>query len=190
MKVWLRYFSALLPLVLIATPLYAATVKAGSVCSKAGATSTYAGKKYTCLKSGKKLVWNKGAAVSVPRPVATPTPSASATSKAATTPTPTPTPTPILTPIPTPIPTPTPTPTPTSYTMQQVATNNKAASCWSVIDGWVYDLTRWINSHPGGPGAILSLCGIDGTGAFNAQHLNQTNPAQRLLSFRLGPIKK
>jgi hypothetical protein len=58
---------------------YAAIPKTGAKCSKAGATSTYAGKKLTCIKSGKKLIWNKGVKVSVPNPVATPTPNASAT---------------------------------------------------------------------------------------------------------------
>ncbi len=61
-----------------------AAITAGSTCAKVGATSTYAGKKYTCIKSGKKLVWNKGVKVSTLKPVATPTP----------TPTPTPVPTP------------------------------------------------------------------------------------------------
>ena len=37
-----------------------AAVKAGSKCSKAGATTTVSGKKYTCIKSSGKLVWNKG----------------------------------------------------------------------------------------------------------------------------------
>ena len=40
-----------------------AVVKAGSTCSKFGATSTVSGKKFTCIKSGKKLIWNKGVAV-------------------------------------------------------------------------------------------------------------------------------
>ena len=44
------------------SPVHALT-KAGAKCSKAGATSTYAGKKYTCIKSGKSLVWNKGVTV-------------------------------------------------------------------------------------------------------------------------------
>lgn len=71
-----------------------AAVKAGSACTKLGATSTSAGKKYTCIKSGKKLVWNKGVAVVKPKPVATstPTPVASPTPVATQTPTPTPTP--------------------------------------------------------------------------------------------------
>jgi hypothetical protein len=47
---------------LISAPSFAA-VKAGAKCTKAGATSTTGGKKYTCVKSGSKLVWNKGVAV-------------------------------------------------------------------------------------------------------------------------------
>jgi hypothetical protein len=72
-----------------------AAVKAGSACTKLGATSTTAGKKYTCIKSGKKLVWNNGVAITAPKPNATPTPTA--------TPIPTPTPTPSATPTPAPI---------------------------------------------------------------------------------------
>jgi hypothetical protein len=45
-----------------ATPAHALT-KAGAKCSKYGATSTVGGKKYTCIKSGKSLVWNKGVTV-------------------------------------------------------------------------------------------------------------------------------
>jgi polyhydroxybutyrate depolymerase len=37
-----------------------ASVKAGSACKKAGITSTVSSKTYTCVKSGKKLVWDKG----------------------------------------------------------------------------------------------------------------------------------
>ena len=87
-------------------------------------------------------------------------------------------------------PTPVVTPTPAGYTMAQVKANNTAKSCWSVIDGYVYNLTNWINSHPGGSGAILFLCGTDGTNAFKAQHENQSKPAVRLDTYRLGPLNK
>ena len=87
-------------------------------------------------------------------------------------------------------PTPVVTPTPAGYTMAQIKANNTAKSCWSAIDGYVYDLTNWINSHPGGSGAILFLCGIDGSNAFKAQHENQTRPAVRLDAYRLGPLNK
>jgi hypothetical protein len=106
------------------------------------------------------------------------------------TPTPTPTPTPTVSATPTATPTPTPTPTVAGYTMTQVRANNTSRSCWTVIDGYVYDLTRWISSHPGGSGAILFLCGTDGTNAFKAQHENQSRPAIRLDTYRLGPLNK
>lgn len=37
-----------------------AAVKAGTPCTKAGQSTTSGGVKFTCIKSGKKLVWNKG----------------------------------------------------------------------------------------------------------------------------------
>jgi hypothetical protein len=106
--------------------------------------------------------------------------------------TPTPTPTPTVTATPTVSATPTPTPTPvvTGYTMAQVRANNTARSCWTAIDGYVYNLTNWISAHPGGSGAILFLCGTDGTNAFKAQHENQTKPAIRLDGYRIGPLNK
>ncbi len=80
-------FRVLLALVistaLLANPL-TAEAKSGTKCSKAGAVLISAGKKYTCVKSGNRLVWNKGVAVkSVAKPAGTqaqpaPTPSASA----------------------------------------------------------------------------------------------------------------
>jgi hypothetical protein len=44
-------------------PANAATVKAGTKCNKHKATTTVKGMKYTCIKSGSKLVWSKGVLV-------------------------------------------------------------------------------------------------------------------------------
>jgi hypothetical protein len=44
-------------------PANAATVKAGTKCNKHKATTTVKGMKYTCIKSGNKLVWSKGVPV-------------------------------------------------------------------------------------------------------------------------------
>ena len=131
-------------------------------------------------------------ATPTPMPTVTATPTPTPTPTATPTPTPTSTPTPTPTPTPTSTPTPTPTPTPTvaGFTMTQVRANNTARSCWTVIDGVVYDLTKWISNHPGGSGAILFLCGTDGTNAFSAQHQNQARPAIRLDTYRLGPLNK
>lgn len=67
-------------------------VKQGDKCSKAGTTSTVKGYKFTCIKSGGKLVWSKGVKVLVPAPVPTKTPSVSPTPTTSVTPTPVPSP--------------------------------------------------------------------------------------------------
>ena len=48
-----------LSMIILGSNTYAA-VKAGIGCTKQGATSIVSGKKYTCIKSGKKLVWDNG----------------------------------------------------------------------------------------------------------------------------------
>ena len=75
-----------------------------------------------------------------------------------------------------------------SYTMTTVTQHNTAYLCWAAINGNVYDLTNWINQHPGGQGPILSLCGTDGSAAFNGQHGGQARPASELKNFLLGPL--
>jgi hypothetical protein len=60
-KTFLILVAALLSLAL-ASPANAVAI-AGSKCSKLSATKTISGKKYTCIKSGGKLVWNKGVLV-------------------------------------------------------------------------------------------------------------------------------
>jgi hypothetical protein len=72
---FLSIFSLSLSLPLI--PASAAT-KAGVKCTKAGSKSVVGNKTFTCIKSGKKLVWNKGVLV---KPTPTPTVSSPATNE-------------------------------------------------------------------------------------------------------------
>jgi len=74
--------------------------------------------------------------------------------------------------------------------MERVKANGTSSSCWTVINGYVYDLTKWIGSHPGGSGAITSLCGTDGTSEFLAMHRGQGKPEARLAGYLLGPLAK
>ena len=48
---------------LVPVSAQAATAKAGASCPKAKATQIVGSKKFTCVKSGKKLVWDKGVAI-------------------------------------------------------------------------------------------------------------------------------
>jgi hypothetical protein len=108
---------------------------------------------------------------------------------------PTPTPTPAATPSISASPTPTPSPSVSStpeagITRAQVEMRNSKTACWSIIDEKVYDLTRWIDSHPGGPSYIQFICGKDGTNSFKAQHSGRPNPTARLAEFLLGPLAR
>ena len=53
-----------------------AATKAGTKCTKLNSTTVSEGVKYTCIKSGTKLVWNKGVMVVIPtiKPTPKPTP--------------------------------------------------------------------------------------------------------------------
>lgn len=55
-------------------------------------------------------------------------------------------------------------------TAATVAKHATPTDCWTTISGRIYDLTSFIASHPGGVARIITLCGIDGTSAFAAQH--------------------
>ncbi len=52
-------------MVLVASNSYGA-IKAGSACTKMGSKSISGGKTYTCVKGGKKFVWDKGVHVAKP----------------------------------------------------------------------------------------------------------------------------
>ena len=73
---------------LLSSPAHA-VVKAGASCNSKGQVKTVSGYKYTCIKSGKKLIWNKGVVVAKPTLTATSTsadaPAVSPTNTPATT---------------------------------------------------------------------------------------------------------
>ena len=78
----------------------------------------------------------------------------------------------------------------TSYTAKDVAKHASAKSCWSSINGSVYDLTTWVNRHPGGARVIQAICGKDGSKAFNGKHRGAGKPAAQLKQYRIGALKK
>lgn len=82
-----------------------------------------------------------------------------------------------------------PEPASATYTMTEVASHSAGTSCWTAINGGVYDVTSWISVHPGGTEAIMSLCGTDGSVAFNGQHGGQGRPASELKGFKIGEVR-
>lgn len=78
-----RYLFLLLAFALVSPSQFSsaeAAVTAGGPCPKAGKTSVASGKTFTCVKSGKKLVWNKGKVTTKAKPsnqAPTPSPTSS-----------------------------------------------------------------------------------------------------------------
>jgi len=77
-----------------------------------------------------------------------------------------------------------------SYTAAQVAKHGTARNCWTIIGKSVYNLTSWVNRHPGGAGNIVSLCGRDGTQAFLTKHGTSGNAVSTLSQFKIGTLRK
>ncbi len=98
----MKRFSFLLFIVIFilipVSALAAQKITPGSTCKVLNQQTVYQAKTYTCIKSGKKLIWNKGVAIAKPVPTQTPTPTPEVTPTPTLTVTPTPTPVPTLTP--------------------------------------------------------------------------------------------
>ncbi|CAM8983226.1 unnamed protein product [Rhodiola kirilowii] len=56
------------------------------------------------------------------------------------------------------------------FTSAEVAVHNKRTDCWIIIKDRIYDVTSYVEEHPGGD-AILAHAGDDSTeGFFGPQH--------------------
>jgi cytochrome b involved in lipid metabolism len=75
------------------------------------------------------------------------------------------------------------------YSYKEVSKHNKEEDCWIVIDDKVYDVTAFLNEHPGGPILIMDYAGNNGTQAFEAQGHSQS--AKKILEkYQLGIVDK
>ncbi|KAL3636192.1 Cytochrome b5 isoform A [Castilleja foliolosa] len=52
------------------------------------------------------------------------------------------------------------------YSMEEAAQHNTNDDCWVVIDGKVYDVSSYLDEHPGGDDVLLSSAGTDATEGF------------------------
>lgn len=56
-----------------------------------------------------------------------------------------------------------------AYTLASVAGHATAQDCWTVIHDKIYNITAYVNIHPGGVDTIVQACGVDGTVAFDTK---------------------
>lgn len=78
------------------------------------------------------------------------------------------------------------------YTKEDVAKHNKPDDAWLIISGKVYNITKWINKHPGG-NVILQGIGKDATSLFNNKGggSGHSASAHKILSkYYIGELSK
>lgn len=87
-----------------------------------------------------------------------------------------------------------------TFTLSEVAKHTSKDDCWAIISGDVYDLTEFINRHPGGD-EILRACGTDATTLFNSrqtqdgQSVGSGTPhsqaaVEQLAKLKIGTVNK
>ncbi|KAG6421025.1 hypothetical protein SASPL_117574 [Salvia splendens] len=75
-----------------------------------------------------------------------------------------------------------------AYTKADVSSHNKRTDCWIIIKDKVYDVTSYVEEHPGGD-AILVHAGDDSTeGFFGPQHA--TRVFDMIEDFYIGNLVK
>eukprot|EP00755_Sulcionema_specki_P001397 Sspe_Gene.116831::Locus_106755_Transcript_1_1_Confidence_1.000_Length_372::g.116831::m.116831 len=56
------------------------------------------------------------------------------------------------------------------FTLDDVAKHSSPSDCWVVINGMVYDVTRFAPDHPGGAELLYEWAGKDASETFNSIH--------------------
>ncbi|XP_060109728.1 cytochrome b5 type B [Heteronotia binoei] len=73
------------------------------------------------------------------------------------------------------------------FTLAEVAKRNTEKETWLVIHGRVYDVTRFLNEHPGGEEVLLEQAGRDATESF--EDVGHSADAQEMLTqYLIGEV--
>ncbi|KAF3766494.1 hypothetical protein M406DRAFT_37509 [Cryphonectria parasitica EP155] len=76
----------------------------------------------------------------------------------------------------------------TEFTTKEVAAHCERKDCWMTIRGEVYDLTKYLDDHPGGVDILLDVAGKDGTQAFD--DAGHSEDAEEIMAtYHIGKLK-
>lgn len=75
--------------------------------------------------------------------------------------------------------------------LSEISKHNNKESCWTTINGGVYDVTKFISQHKGGD-RILEACGIDATDLFTGKssmgRIHSQMAIKLLSSMKIGTL--
>src|SRR5687767_12840585 len=78
---------------------------------------------------------------------------------------------------------------PKKILMEEVSKHNKEDDLWLVINGNVYDVTKFANEHPGGVDTLVAATGIDGTSDFDGVG-HSDDAKKKLAAYKIGVVDK
>jgi cytochrome-b5 reductase len=74
------------------------------------------------------------------------------------------------------------------FTLEEIKKHKTVEDCWMILNGKVYDITKYISFHPGGK-KIMAAAGKDGTELYNKYH-PWVNANFLLEKYHIGFVKK
>ncbi|CAN6482480.1 unnamed protein product [Victoria cruziana] len=74
------------------------------------------------------------------------------------------------------------------FTLSQVAKHKSRNDCWFVINGRVYDVSKFLEEHPGGDDVLVEVAGRDATKEFDAIG-HSKGAKQLLLKYQVGVLE-
>ena len=78
-----------------------------------------------------------------------------------------------------------------TFTWREVAAHNTPDSAWVIVDGLVYDVTRFLDAHPGGREMLLLAAGRECTDLFASYHWYDGSAKARatMAKYRVGALR-
>ena len=76
------------------------------------------------------------------------------------------------------------------FSAGEVATHCTEGDSWIIVEGKVYDVTPYVEMHPGGEGMILAYAGKDATKPFRGEQHGRDEVDNVLSNYYIGELKK
>eukprot|EP01083_Nonionella_stella_P078216 213908_1 len=77
----------------------------------------------------------------------------------------------------------------TIYTVEEVKEHNtEEKGVWVILHGRVYDVTKWLDEHPGGRDVLIENAGLDATDSFDYT-FHSDDALAKLPTYYIGDVK-